>query len=342
MVVLAALAAAELILRFVDLRELRDGYAVGASVIHRYDSEIGWAPVANTRVMFRGSRTIDVRNNSLGLRDIEHDHAPAPAVLVLGDSFVWGYDVEQSERFTELLRGELPGVRIVNAGVVGYGTDQEYLLLDRIWSTFQPRVVVLIVCMLNDRADNSLNVTDGGYYKPYLVRNAEGGWSFAGRPVPKSRHVHFIDNPVVRNVWLARAAVTGYIRLRYPEIRVPDPTEQLIAMMREFVESRGAKFLVGLQHQSALLRTEASLQDFLQVKAFLQSQNIPSTAFDDAESYDADGSHWTPRGHRLVADRLKSLLAATGAFAHLSAAQTPAAAFDPAAADGGGVVSKGK
>ena len=45
--------------------------------------------------------------------------------MFVGDSFVWGYDVEASERFTELLRDEFPGIRIVNAGVNAYGTDQD-------------------------------------------------------------------------------------------------------------------------------------------------------------------------------------------------------------------------
>jgi lysophospholipase L1-like esterase len=313
LLLLAMLAAAEGVLRIVDLRELRDGYTAGASLVHRYDPDLGWSPVANVTTTFTGSRTIAVRNNSFGLRDIEHDRTAKPTVLFLGDSFVWGYDVEQNERFTELLRDELVGTRIVNAGVVGYGTDQEYLLLDRIWNAFQPAVVVLMFCVNNDRADNSVNLNDGGYYKPYLKRDAGGAWRFAGRPVPKSRHSYFIDDPLVRNLWLARAAVTGYVRLRRPKITVPDPTERLVAMMRELVEAKGARFLVGLQRREA------------QLAAFLQTQNIPYTAFDAAESYATDGSHWTPKGHRLVADRIRSLLAATAAPAPTGSLQMPGA-----------------
>jgi len=44
------------------------------------------------------------------------------------------------------------------------------------------------------------------------------------------------------------------------------------------------------------------------VQALLQAQNIPFTLLDGAERYDADEKHWTPNGHRLVADRLRSLL----------------------------------
>jgi hypothetical protein len=157
------LAAAELILRIVDLRELRDGYREGSPVIFRYDSELGWLPVAKAVATFTDSQTITVRSNSFGLRDVEHDRSARPTVMFIGDSFVWGYDVEASERFTELLRDNFPEVRIVNAGVNAYGTDQEYLLLRRLWSEYNPNVVVLMFCVDNDRQDNTTKERSGNY-----------------------------------------------------------------------------------------------------------------------------------------------------------------------------------
>jgi hypothetical protein len=145
---IGTLIAAELILRAIDLRELRYGYRDGYPVVFRYDPEIGWLPVANRIATFEGSKPITVRSNSFGLRDIEHDHSARPTVMFVGDSLVWGYDVEESERFTELLRDGYPGIRIVNAGVNAYGTDQEYLLLRRLWRAFNPDVVVF--CVDND------------------------------------------------------------------------------------------------------------------------------------------------------------------------------------------------
>jgi lysophospholipase L1-like esterase len=299
-IVATVLVATELILRAVDLRELRDSYEPGRALLFRNDPELGWAAVPNASASFTGTRTIKVRNNALGLRDVEPAPARKPTVVVLGDSFVWGYDVEANERFTELLRAKLPAARIVNAGLPGYGTDQEYLLLARLWSAINPDVVVLMFCTGNDRADNSANMRNGGYYKPYLERAANGAWHFAGQPVPWSRHVYFRENALVRNLWLARAAVTGYVQLAHPEIGVPDPTEQLVTMMREMVETRGAKFLVGLQYHEA------------QLEAFLRARGIPFTAFDEAPTYPSDGFHWTAEGHAVVAQRLMPLLAAAG------------------------------
>lgn len=300
---LATLAVAEVVLRIIDLRELRDGYNAGAPVVFQYDAELGWLPIPNHVSTFTGSRTITVRSNSFGLRDIEPEpeQPGRPTVMFIGDSYVWGYDVEANDRFTDLLRGEFPQVRIVNAGVNAYGTDNEYLLLRRYWNAFKPSVVVLIFCVDNDRMDNVTN-DPWGYYKPYLAQAPDGEWKFFGQPVPASRHVYFVGNPIVRHLLLARAAVTGYVYFRYPKIIVPDPTERLMGMIRDFVAAGGGKFLVGLtRHEAAL-------------EAYLRAQAIPYISFDDAELYPLAGKHWTPAGHRLVADRMRAFLLENGAL----------------------------
>ena len=104
MIVLAVFAALELVLRAIDLRYLRQTAHVGQDVVYRYDGDLGWSPVPGSESKFFGSRTISVRHNSLGLRDIEYSAAAKPVMLFLGDSLVWGYDVEVADRFTDILR----------------------------------------------------------------------------------------------------------------------------------------------------------------------------------------------------------------------------------------------
>jgi lysophospholipase L1-like esterase len=295
-IVIATLAVAEAVLRVIDLRYLR-AHRVGADRIYNYDAELGWFPVPNSDVTFTGIRTIHVRHNSLGFRDIEHDSAPKRTIAFIGDSFVWGYDAEENERFTEVLRARMPDERIVNAGVTAYGTDQEYLLLRRLWSRIKPDVVVLMVCVDNDRKDNTANTRQDGPYKPYFDMRIG---AFEGIPVPWSRHLYFADNWLARNSWVFRVAVSAYVLLTHPPVSVPDPTERLIAMMKEFAESQGATFLVGLQYHDAAL------------EAALTAQKIPYTSFDGADHELGDGDHWTPKGHELVAEGLFGLLKANG------------------------------
>src|SRR5205807_7698568 len=135
---------------------------------------------------------------------------------------------------------------------------------------------------------------------PYLARSPDGTWKFEGQPVPRSRHSYFSDHWLVRNSWVARVLVSAYVLLRYPLFEVPDPTERLVAMMRDYVEQHGARFLVGVQ------RHEATLE------SFLDTQGIPFIAFTGIDAQTIDGNHWTGKEHGQVADRLMALFVRTG------------------------------
>jgi hypothetical protein len=304
-ILLGTLGVIEGMLRLLDLRFLRDSahlLAIGGGpgsrdlLLFPYDPELGWSPIPNSSATFVGSRPISIRHNSLGLRDIEHDRTPKPTIVFLGDSLVWGFDVEANERFTEQIRRELPTHRIVNAGVSGYGTDQEYLLLKRIWDKVEPSVVVLMFSVATDRSDNSSNARYDFHYKPYFRLLPNGELQLQGQPAPPSRHVYFNENWIAQHFLLARLAISAAMQVRHPNIKLPDPTERLLDMMKQFVEERGARFLVGLESSEP------------QLEAFLRAQRIPYVSFDGAERYVTQGGHWTPKGHALVAARLMTLL----------------------------------
>ena len=288
---LATLAAIELFLRISDFRVTRL-YPEEVRLPYQFDSELGWFPIPNMVRHWRGTHSLpmtELRHNSIGLRDIELVKSVRPIVLFIGDSFVYGLGVEEQERFTEQLRRQWPDITVINAGVAGYGTDQELLLLKRLWSRIQPQMVVLIVCVENDHHDNSTNLATS-WYKPFLAE-VDGQWEFHGLPVPKGRAYYFYDNWIARSSALVRLASYAYTPVRYPRLTVPDPTNQLVAMMRDFVEARGASFLVGLQFKDNVL------------EPFLKFEMIPYTRFDGAEIIAGD-IHWSRQGHAMVAHRL--------------------------------------
>jgi hypothetical protein len=265
---------------------------------YRHDSELGWIPIPNATGTVALPRTLALKNNSLGLRDIEFTPGNKPTMLVLGDSNVWGYNVEDGERFSNLLRNELPNYVTVNAGVSGYGTDQEYLLLQRLWPSIKPRVVVLIFCVENDRNDNSSNVRYSSH-KPYFATQTDGTLALRGQPVPQARKLYLKESWWAQHLYLARLAISAYVEVRYRRVSVPDPTEKLVGMMRDFVAANGATLVVGVQYREP------------QLEAYLTAQKIPFTTFEGGEQFDSS-KHWTPAGNRLVADRLTKLLSDTG------------------------------
>jgi hypothetical protein len=300
-VALATLAALEIALRVADFRELRDGVSE-RSLSYHHDAELGWFPAPSSSATVANARTIRVQHNSLGLRDIEPAADARPAIMFLGDSFVWGLDAEANERFTELLRAKISSHKIVAAGVSGYGTDQEYLLLRRLWPKIEPAVVMLIFCTQNDRQDNSTNIRYEGYQKPYFTKAPDGSLVLNGQPVPTSRLQVIKEVWLVRHLWLARLASAVYLKLRHPMLTVPDPTERLVGQLRDFAQARGARFLVGLQYRDP------------ELMRYLEAERIPFVGFDGADFYSgvAEGHHWTPDGHKLVAERVLGLLSDNG------------------------------
>jgi hypothetical protein len=296
--VLVTLAALETVLRVADFAELRETLTE-RSLAYDYDAELGWLPVPNSSSVIKTFRTTHYKHNSLALRDEEFKLDARPTIMFLGDSFVWGLDSEASERFSDLLKPKIPDYKILAAGVSGYGTDQEYLLLKRLWPKVKPAVVVLIFCSQNDRLDNSTNSRYFSYQKPYFATLSDRSLMLMGQPVPKSHLLYFRDYWLVRNLWLARLATNVYVRLRYPQVSVPDPTEKLVGKVREFVEGNGAKFLVGIEYHDDALA------------AYLEANRIPFAKLEGAEFYTQGwGPHWTPEGHKFVAERILDLLSA--------------------------------
>jgi len=108
---------------------------------------------------------VRVTYNSQGWRDEEHgfeNNSGAFRILVLGDSFMEAYSVElkdtfhkQLERFA--LENGVP-IEVINLGVGGYGTLQEYLVFDEIGKRYKPDIVLLGFFLTNDVTDNSLAI----------------------------------------------------------------------------------------------------------------------------------------------------------------------------------------
>lgn len=108
-----------------------------------------------------------VKFNTQGLRGPEVA-VPKPAntfrALVLGDSVVEGAQVAEDVTMAARLRTELAAqaggrrVETVNAGVAGFGTGQQLLFLEREGLAYQPDLIVLVVTIANDAADNSIEV----------------------------------------------------------------------------------------------------------------------------------------------------------------------------------------
>jgi hypothetical protein len=184
-------------------------------------------------------------------------------------------------------------------GVSGYGTDQEYLVLQKFFAEYHPRVVFLIVCGDNDNEDNAWNIR-GGYYKPFYT--LEGGrLKLNNVPVPKSASVIFDEHPVLCAPYVIRLAMMVWRRMigPPPHRNAAPPTGALLLDMRQYVTDHRAIFAVGLQHSHPDI--EKFLGDFQIPYISLETTN-------PAHVYPEFGHHWTADGHAFVAANIEEFL----------------------------------
>jgi hypothetical protein len=95
------------------------------------DSRIGWVnkPDFVGRQVKSNQFDVAITIDAFGARRA----GPPPAgatnrILVVGDSFTFGHGVNDGETFAAMLEAKLAGTEVMNAGCVGTGHDQQYLL----------------------------------------------------------------------------------------------------------------------------------------------------------------------------------------------------------------------
>jgi hypothetical protein len=118
---------------------------------------------------FQREFDVPVTINSRGLRDREYSYDKpdgAFRILVLGDSFTEAMQVPLQDttvkRLEELLN-QNGGRRfeVINAGVMGWGTDQEFLYYGAEGYKYRPDIVLLFSLPFNDVADSSPQLNPG-------------------------------------------------------------------------------------------------------------------------------------------------------------------------------------
>lgn len=103
-------------------------------------------PGVRVRHPMVGSSPWLIRCNSVGMRDDRDFPTEKPEtrrrLLLLGDSFTFGYGVDADERFSSLLEARDAGLEVLNFGLCSSGMDQQYLVYREIASRFESDAVL--------------------------------------------------------------------------------------------------------------------------------------------------------------------------------------------------------
>lgn len=322
-----AVLIAEMAVRIAGFRSMYAG-----TQFFQYDPTLGWRLLPNLEGPFeRPQFRTYVKINQLGLRDRDRSYEKQQdkkRILVLGDSFVWGYGVNAEETLTRRLEAELAGAEVINAGVTAYGTTQELLWLEREGVKYHPDLVVLVLYK-NDILDN---LTQGynGYYRPIMVLKDDGSLQLTGVPCSQGSLKDKLRKWLVRYSALTGIALRSNFRFLlsfdrtifgsaaleqgrenmasgskhddYP-VRL---TIALVEQARKVAQDHAARLLV-----VAVCHGDSSCTDVVQG---LTSKGVSVLELDNLKGYSpADmiipgDEHWNAAGHALAAKAITDFI----------------------------------
>ncbi len=336
---------------------LRLVYVSPPSELYAPDKELErkLAPDYHT-VVRKPDFAMDVRTNGLGLRnpEIGPKRPGTRRVLVVGDSYAFGFGVQQAEAFPArleaLLKAEGKDAEVINAGVFGWGPDQEMIWLEREGLKLRPDVVVIAFYVGNDVLDSAdkrfFELADGKLkrvkpllsdeemkaleFKSWLRRNvyvyaflsekvrtllaaAESG---AGEPVDEREMFKATDSPDVARGWgVAEAAVAEMARAS--KAAGAEPLLMVIPSRLQYVREKcgpGEKCLPMDGEALDWGKPGRRLRAFAEARGLKLLDLLP--VFEAREDRDAlnlplDG-HWNAAGHGVAAEALGARLEVDG------------------------------
>ncbi|MFH1784729.1 MAG: SGNH/GDSL hydrolase family protein [bacterium] len=140
--------------------------------LYQHDEFLGWKGKPKVKEwMNNGIQNYFVQHNSEGFRDRNYQMTKKiPRIVILGDSFTWGFGVEAHQRFSNILERDYFNnrVEVINLGICGYGTDQEYLMLKNYGFSYNPDLVILMFQISSDLIENMSSV-QYKQNKPYYI-----------------------------------------------------------------------------------------------------------------------------------------------------------------------------
>lgn len=174
---------------------------VEAPALHRqlmqHDPVLGYrfAPSLKMRIPHEGGGYL-VKTNQDGFRcnhNVTARKRKAHRVLVFGDSYTAGDGISNGKRYSDVLEQSLEDTEVLNFGLSGTGTDQQYLIFQQYSDSLEYDAVIISVLVENiqrnvvryrewsDRAGESICVP-----KPWFELSPQGELALMGVPVPAS------------------------------------------------------------------------------------------------------------------------------------------------------------
>ncbi len=278
---------------------------------------------------------VEMRINSQGIRSDREFSLEKPSnvyrIVLLGDSFFMGYEVELEDSVAWLLEKNLHGrgvnAEVINLAVSGFGTAENLIALRERGLAFQPDLVIM-QWHQSDPADNLrsnlFGISDGRLVEKQLQYLP--GIATRDRLMNVPGYEWLINNSHLYN--LVRTKLSGLTKKRLLQrntqaslagknqssensLLLENLNELLILAVKKKAEQQGAKLLVfDVPRRASRTEFKSSFEEL--DLALLEDTNMvsPITLFTakggpDVKLYTEKGNgHWTELGNRFVANLL--------------------------------------
>lgn len=323
---------------FVD--QLNQIQPVAERLHTRYDPELGWVNIPNTRIVDMYGPTLDVSINGQGFRSTYDFSEAVPAgkvrAICSGDSFTFGFGVNDDETWCARLNEKHPTLETVNMAQGGYGIDQAYLWYARDGDILAHDIHLFAFITADfDRMQREIFL---GYGKPLLTVVDD---ELVLSNVPVSRQTYLIPwlaphyQPAfdqLRSVQWLRDTLFGAPDFSQPpldEPKIRQVAEKVLAELIRLNDERGSRLvLVYLPVFSSYepgIRTEtrrryigqaAAKYDIIFIDLVPAFRELPRDEVEDMFipngeiDFPGAAGHYNARGHEYIATRLSEELLA--------------------------------
>jgi len=285
-----------------------------ATTLTEYAPVVGWKPRANVDGYHCVDDVFHVTTDGdgwRGQRTIEDSD-----IVVLGDSFAWGYGIDDDHFFANLV----PAARVKTIGVMGYNLAQEFLWLERLAPRLSGKLVVWFIYLGNDLIDNVLTHKQGRRM-PFMrqVHDTED-WEIVTSHVNPSRWPYTGTYGAIYYEALAQYCTVGAGKRREYAA-----CESLLRRGMALCDAVGARLVIlTIPDKAQLSRAghellmrgsrdrasfDADLPDHA-IRGVCKRLQIPFVAgkqYFDVRDYKARDVHWNEAGHRRMAGILSEL-----------------------------------
>ena len=308
------------------------------------DEATGFRTAPNLRQRMAGREfDVTVETNPLGLRDRDIDidgRGPRFRILLLGDSFTFGYGVQRTELFANLLEDRL-GVEIVNAGAGGFELVHQVKWFANVGKHWKSDLVLYALYLGNDLSDNHFwsETANGGLTSPLLenlylrpsgstkigslmrilhlrlkLGTGEQEWTPTARCLAMTRKNLALEakHSYALSQMLLNTLYKDVSSTRVPFFVIVLPFKTIVD---SGAQERLRSSVVDLYEAYDLDRQARVVEEFCEERGIQWVNMIPAMR----EYYNKSGSkrplffysdgHLTPAGHMIVADRVEPDLA---------------------------------